>query len=131
MTHQRERLHALSAHGRKPAEPRAPRAGREPLWRQALGEQLRRVRHDRGETLSETAARAGVSMQYLSEIERGVKEPSSEMVAAVAGALGITLLDLTIAVADQLLAAQSGLHAAPGSSRSQAPASLQGYLLAA
>src|SRR5699024_12657069 len=40
--------------------------------------------------------------QYLSEIERGVKEPSSEMIAAVAGALGVTLLDLTVAVARRL-----------------------------
>jgi len=74
----------------------------DPLWRHVLGEHLRRIRHERRETLTETADRAGVSPQYLSEIERGLKEPSSEMVAAVLGALGVTLLDLTVAVADDL-----------------------------
>ena len=43
---------------------------------------------DQRETLSETAGRAGISPQYLSEVERGRKEPSSEMIAALAGALG-------------------------------------------
>ena len=76
----------------------------EPLWRDALGEQLRRIRHDRGERLADTAERAGVSPQYLSEMERGLKEPSSEMIAAVAGALEITLVDLTAAVVDELRA---------------------------
>lgn len=74
----------------------------EPLWRDLLGARLRRLRHERGETLTQTAARAGVSPQYLSEIERGVKEPSSEMIAAVVGALDATLLDLTVAVARDL-----------------------------
>lgn len=83
---------------------RRRRAPREPLWREALGEELRRLRHERGETLGETALRAGVSPQYLSEIERGRKEPSSEMVAAVGGALDVTLVDLTLAVAEALVA---------------------------
>ncbi len=74
----------------------------EPLWRDLLGRELRRTRRERGETLTETARRAGISPQYLSEIERGVKEPSSEMIAAVAGALGLTLLDLTSAVTREL-----------------------------
>ena len=51
---------------------------------------------------SETAGRAGISPQYLSEIERGRKEPSSEMIAALAGALGTTLIQLTEQVADDL-----------------------------
>ena len=79
-------------------EPREP----EPLWRDALGERLRRLRHERGERLADTAERAGVSPQYLSEIERGLKEPSSEMIAAVAGALDVTLIELTASVADDL-----------------------------
>jgi transcriptional regulator with XRE-family HTH domain len=41
------------------------------------------------------AGRAGVSPQYLSELERGLKDPSSEVLSAVAGALGLTVLDLT------------------------------------
>ncbi len=80
----------------------------EPLWRHLLGAQLRRARRERGETLTETARRAGISPQYLSEIERGLKEPSSEMIAAVAGALSISLLDLTSAVAGDLYAVAPG-----------------------
>ncbi|MQY04298.1 helix-turn-helix domain-containing protein [Actinomadura macrotermitis] len=87
----------------RPADgPTAPRRTAEPLWRDAVGRCLRRLRQERGEILAETARRAGVSPQYLSEMERGVKEPSSEMIAAVAGALDLTLADLTLAVAADL-----------------------------
>lgn len=74
----------------------------EPLWREVLGKRLRALRERQGATLSETASRAGISPQYLSEIERGRKEPSSEMISAVAGALGATLIDLTVQVSDDL-----------------------------
>jgi len=84
---------------RKPQpEPRP----QEPLWREVLGRRLRALRQEQQETLSETAARAGISPQYLSEIERGRKEPSSEMIAALAGALGTTLIGLTEQVATDL-----------------------------
>ncbi|CEA09375.1 Transcriptional regulator ClgR [Arthrobacter saudimassiliensis] len=89
--------------------PRSAPGSREPLWREVLGELLRRLRHERGRTLGEVAERAGISPQYLSEIERGRKEPSSEMIAAVAGALGITLLDLTAAAAEALLLSRGGV----------------------
>jgi transcriptional regulator with XRE-family HTH domain len=85
---------------RRDRSPREPRP--EPLWREALGQRLRTLRLDQQETLAETAGRAGISPQYLSEIERGRKEPSSEMIAALAGALGITLIGLTEQVADDL-----------------------------
>jgi DNA-binding XRE family transcriptional regulator len=74
----------------------------EPLWREVLGSRLRALRADRDETLAKTAERAGISPQYLSEIERGRKEPSSEMIAALAGALDTTLADLTLAVTEDL-----------------------------
>ena len=74
----------------------------EPLWREVLGSRLRALRAARGETLAATAERAGISPQYLSEVERGRKEPSSEMIAALAGALDTTLADLTIAVTRDL-----------------------------
>jgi len=74
----------------------------EPLWRQVLGHRLRGIRHERGETLAETAQRAGVSPQFLSEVERGRKDASSEMLAAIAGALDVSLLDLTVGVAEDL-----------------------------
>lgn len=86
-----------------PRDPSRP----EPLWREATGRVLRRHRHERGERLTETATRAGVSTQYLSEIERGRKDPSSEILAAVAGALDLTLLDLTAEVVRDLQAARS------------------------
>ena len=98
--------------------PRAPRpADPEPLWRHLLGDQLRRRRHDREETLTETAERAGVSPQYLSEVERGLKEPSSEMIAAIAGALDTSLIDLTSAVADELRTAGAPASAAVSAAR--------------
>ena len=74
----------------------------EPLWRDVLGRTLRELRHEQGERLVETAARAGISPQYLSEVERGRKDPSSEMLAAIAGALRTNLVDLTRRVAEEL-----------------------------
>jgi DNA-binding XRE family transcriptional regulator len=91
----------------------------EPLWREVLGRHLRSLRLDQAKTIAETAGRAGISPQYLSEIERGRKEPSSEMIAALAGALGTTLTGLTEQVADDLrrqqaIAAPSARHRASG-----------------
>jgi transcriptional regulator with XRE-family HTH domain len=74
----------------------------EPLWRHVLGRRLRTLRERQARTLSDVAERAGISPQYLSEIERGRKEPSSEMIAAVAGALGTTLVDLSGQITDEL-----------------------------
>jgi transcriptional regulator with XRE-family HTH domain len=74
---------------------RAPRIPEpEPLWREAVGRQLREERHRRGERIADVADRAGISPQYLSELERGRKEASSEMLSAVAGALDLTVRDL-------------------------------------
>jgi DNA-binding XRE family transcriptional regulator len=74
----------------------------EPLWREVLGSRLRALRAERDETLAQAAERAGISPQYLSEIERGRKEPSSEMIAALAGALDITVADLMAGAAEDL-----------------------------
>src|SRR5699024_7602659 len=63
----------------------------EPLLRELLGEALRRRRRAQGRTLADVAAQAGMSMQHLSDVERGRKDPSSEMVAAICGALDLTL----------------------------------------
>ncbi|HEU5386267.1 MAG TPA: helix-turn-helix transcriptional regulator [Streptosporangiaceae bacterium] len=89
---------------RRASQPQAPQEAPapEPLWREVLGRRLRVLRQDQDETLAETAGRAGISPQYLSEIERGRKEPSSEMIAALAGALGTTLTTLTEQVAGDL-----------------------------
>ncbi|GAA4426329.1 hypothetical protein GCM10023169_24970 [Georgenia halophila] len=85
----------------------------EPLWRELLGEKLRDLRLAQGRTLTETAEDAGMSPQYLSEVERGRKEPSSEMIAAVARALGTTLLDLTDHVSVELRSQQAPAMRAP------------------
>lgn len=74
----------------------------EPLWREAVGEQLRAERTRRQERIADVAARAGVSPQYLSELERGRKDPSSEVLSAVSGALGLTVLTLAERSAQRL-----------------------------
>ena len=86
----------------EPAPEPATGPATQPRWRELLGEQLRERRHERRETLTETAGRAGVSPQYLSEVERGLKEPSSEMIAALAGALDTSLIELANGVAERL-----------------------------
>jgi transcriptional regulator with XRE-family HTH domain len=68
-----------------------------PLLRTMLGDVLRRTRREQGRTLSDVARSARVSMPYLSEIERGRKEASSEVLAAICEALRIDLADLLAA----------------------------------
>jgi transcriptional regulator with XRE-family HTH domain len=68
--------------------------GVEPLWRELAGKLLREERAAQGRTLGQIADRAGISPQYLSEVERGRKEPSSEMLASICGALDLRLADL-------------------------------------
>jgi transcriptional regulator with XRE-family HTH domain len=72
------------------------------LLRSALGDALRRVRLEQGRTLADVAVAARISMPYLSEVERGLKEVSSEVLAALCAALGIDLSDLLMAVIFQL-----------------------------
>jgi transcriptional regulator with XRE-family HTH domain len=81
----------------RPAD--APVEAPEPLWRELLGRELHRERTKRGERLVDVAGRAGVSMQYLSEVERGLKDPSSEMLHAIAGALDLGVRELATRVA--------------------------------
>jgi transcriptional regulator with XRE-family HTH domain len=88
-----------------------------------LGRRLRALRQDQRETLGQTARRAGISPQYLSEIERGRKEPSSEMIAALAGALGTTLISLTEQVAGDLR--QFPIAVPPAPSRAAGPVMLR------
>ena len=87
---------------RSPEHPRSTPA--EPLWREAVGHELREERHRQRRTLADVGERAGVSVQYLSEVERGRKEPSSEVLGAVAGALELRLVDLTARVTRTLVA---------------------------
>src|SRR6478609_4033820 len=85
-----------------PAPDRSPAPEPEPLWREAVGRELREERRTADRTLADVAQEAGVSTQYLSEIERGLKEPSSEILGAVSGALGLRLVDLTTRVSRRL-----------------------------
>lgn len=85
----------------------------QPLLREVYGRFLRRLRKHQGRTLAEVAAAAGISIAYLSEIERGLKEPSSEILAAVCGALDATIIELVGAAQQELreLAEVSSLEA--------------------
>ncbi|MEY9848223.1 helix-turn-helix domain-containing protein [Streptacidiphilus sp. MAP5-3] len=75
---------------------------REPLWRDLVGGALRRERLAQERTLKEVAESARISMPYLSELERGRKEASSEVLAAAARALGLGLGDLLSLAQDDL-----------------------------
>jgi transcriptional regulator with XRE-family HTH domain len=65
-----------------------------PVLRQVVGEALRGLRLRQRRTLREVSTSARVSLGYLSEVERGQKEPSSELLAAIAGALDVELSEL-------------------------------------
>lgn len=70
------------------------------LLRRLLGEALRRRRQDQSRTLREVSSVARVSLGYLSEVERGQKEASSELLASICDALGVRLSDLLREVSD-------------------------------
>ncbi|MGH8792977.1 MAG: helix-turn-helix domain-containing protein [Stackebrandtia sp.] len=74
-----------------------------PLLRTMLGDVLRRTRLDQGRTLADVARDARVSMPYLSELERGRKEASSEVLAAICDALRIELSDLLAEIGRDLI----------------------------
>ncbi|AEH10894.1 MULTISPECIES: helix-turn-helix domain-containing protein [Protofrankia] len=88
------------------------------LLRRMLGEALRRRRQDQHRTLREVSSNARVSLGYLSEIERGQKEASSELLASICDALGVRLADLLREVSDDLELAEL---AAGGPARVGAP----------
>ncbi|TDB70102.1 helix-turn-helix domain-containing protein [Micromonospora sp. KC723] len=78
------------------------------LLRRVIGDALRARRQGQHRTLREVSTAANVSLGYLSEIERGQKEPSSELLAAICDALGARLSELlrevsdTVALAEQM-----------------------------
>jgi transcriptional regulator with XRE-family HTH domain len=81
------------------------------LLRQLLGDVLRRLRVRQGRTLREVSTQARVSLGYLSEVERGQKEASSELLASICGALDVPLSQVLREVSDQFALAE--LQAAP------------------
>jgi transcriptional regulator with XRE-family HTH domain len=87
------------------------------LLRHLLGDVLRRLRLRQGRTLREVSAAARVSLGYLSEVERGQKEASSELLAAICSALGVPLSRVLGEVSDGFALAElqsaAGLGAPP------------------
>ncbi len=72
------------------------------LMRELLGESLRELRTSNQLTLREVSGKARVSLGYLSEIERGQKEASSELLNAICGALDIPLSNVLRRVSDKI-----------------------------
>lgn len=103
-------------------------AAREPLWRDLIGDVLRSERQAQERTLKDVADSARISMPYLSEVERGRKEASSEVLAAAAQALGLSLGDL-LARAQGELIRLAGRH--PERRRATTGSSHDGLCLAA
>ena len=72
------------------------------LMRHEIGDVLRDFRQQKGATLRQISSRANVALGYLSEVERGQKEASSEILASIAEALDMPLSDILHAVGDRL-----------------------------
>ncbi|MEY4434896.1 MAG: hypothetical protein RIR16_936 [Actinomycetota bacterium] len=72
------------------------------LVRQEIGDVLRDFRQQKGRTLRQVASRASVALGYLSEVERGQKEASSEILAAVADALDVPISVIMREVSDRM-----------------------------
>ncbi|MFE7893781.1 helix-turn-helix domain-containing protein [Streptomyces sp. NPDC057412] len=104
-------------------------APREPLWRDLVGDVLRRERLAQERTLKDVADAARISMPYLSEVERGRKEASSEVLAAAAHALGLGLGDLLTLVQGELTRVTS--RRVPPSGRGRSGSPYDGLCLAA
>src|SRR3954469_23392452 len=82
------------------------RGGAMILLRRVIGDALRARRQFQHRTLREVSTAANVSLGYLSEIERGQKEASSELLAAICDALGARLSELLGEVSDTLALAE-------------------------
>ena len=76
------------------------------LFRQELGDVLRDARRNQGRTLRQVSSDARVSLGYLSEIERGQKEASSELLVSVTDALGLPLSFVLREVSDRIAIAE-------------------------
>jgi len=72
------------------------------LVRQEIGDVLREFRQRQGQTLRQVASKASVALGYLSEVERGQKEASSEILASVADALDTPISTIMKTVGDRL-----------------------------
>lgn len=82
------------------------------LLRRLLGDVLRRQRQRQGRTLREVSSSARVSLGYLSEVERGQKEASSELLSSICDALELRMSEVMRAVSDELSLAELAESAA-------------------
>ena len=76
------------------------------VLREVIGDELRRRRQDQGRTLRDVSAAAAVSLGYLSEVERGQKEASSELLSALCGALEVSIVDVLTSVTTHIVEAE-------------------------
>jgi transcriptional regulator with XRE-family HTH domain len=83
------------------------------LLREVLGDALRRARTKQGRTLRQVSDAARVSLGYLSEVERGRKEASSELLSAICDALDVPLSQLLADASEQLTHRESAVATAP------------------
>ena len=83
------------------------------LLRRLIGDVLRRQRLNQSRTLRDVSSAAGVSLGYLSEVERGRKEASSELLAAICTALGVSLSEVLREVSDDLAREERRVRLAP------------------
>ncbi len=77
------------------------------LLRRELGDVLREERRHQGRTLREVSSTASVSLGYLSEVERGEKEASSELLGSICGALGKPLSEVLREVSTRVARTES------------------------
>jgi transcriptional regulator with XRE-family HTH domain len=89
-----------------------------PLVREVVGDVLRRARTSQGRTLREVSDSARVSLGYLSEVERGRKEPSSELLNAICDALEVPLSSVLTDAGEQMAREERVAVAAPASAPS-------------
>jgi transcriptional regulator with XRE-family HTH domain len=83
------------------------------LLREVLGDELRRARTKQGRTLRQVSDSARVSLGYLSEVERGRKEASSELLSAICDALDVPLSQLLVDASEQLTRQERSMASAP------------------
>jgi transcriptional regulator with XRE-family HTH domain len=83
------------------------------LFRRVLGDVLRAQRVDRGMTLREVSAQARVSLGYISEIERGQKEASSELLASLCTAMDVSLATVLREVSDAVAVEEAAMMPVP------------------
>ncbi|AGP54612.1 MULTISPECIES: helix-turn-helix domain-containing protein [Streptomyces] len=91
------------------------------LLRRLLGDVLRRQRQRQGRTLREVSSSARVSLGYLSEVERGQKEASSELLSAICDALEVRMSQVMREVSDELSLAELAESAASTTEKVPAP----------